>query len=92
MGVAPSEEIFELIEVRAMSIKGVLGLNDVRAHMLGTKIECEIHIYVDQKLNIKKAHDIGKRVQFAIEAMDDVQRAYVHIDPFLGRKHKPRRF
>jgi len=92
MGIAPPDKVFELIEKTAKKVRGVYGLNDIRAHMLGTKIECEVHIYVDPTLNIQEAHDIGKRVQDILESIDAIQRAYIHIDPAIGEKHRKRRF
>ena len=92
MGERPGKELFEKIEARAKSVKEVLGLNDVRAHYVGTHVEVEIHIYVDKKMNIQKAHDIGKRVQNKIEKMEEISRAFIHIDPFLGNYYRRRKF
>lgn len=92
MGEAPSKELFDKIEKEAKSVKGVIGLNDVRAHYVGTAIEVEVHIYVDRKMNIEKAHDIGKAVQKKLESMEDISRAFIHIDPFEGKFLKVEKF
>ena len=92
MGDAPSEELFSLIEKVAKSVEGVLGLNDIRAHYVGTNVECEVHIYVNKKLSTLKAHDIGKKVQHKLEKLDDISHAFIHIDPFKGRFGKCRKF
>lgn len=92
MGDAPSEELFRKIEKTAQSVKGVIGLNDIRAHYVGTMIECEVHIYVDPKLDVTKSHDIGKRVKKRLESVEDISHAFIHIDPFRGRFWKSRRF
>jgi cation diffusion facilitator family transporter len=92
MGEAPSEEMFENIEKIAKSVKGVLGLNDIRAHYVGTRLEAEVHIYVDKKMNIEKAHTIGKKIQKKLERLEEVERVFVHIDPFEGEFRKERKF
>jgi cation diffusion facilitator family transporter len=92
MGEAPSKELFDEIEKTAKSVKGVIGLNDVCAHYVGTLVECEVHIYVNRKMNIEKAHAIGKEVQKRLESIDDVSRAFIHIDPFHGEFVKERKF
>jgi cation diffusion facilitator family transporter len=92
MGEAPSKELFEKIEEKAKSVKEVIGLNDVRAHYVGTLLEAEVHIYVNKKMDIEKAHDIGKKVQKRLESMEEISRAFIHIDPFEGKFEKERKF
>jgi cation diffusion facilitator family transporter len=92
MGEAPSKELFEKIEKTAKSVKGVIGLNDVRAHYVGTQIEAEVHIYVDRKIDVERAHDIGKKVQKKLEEMEEISRAFIHIDPFYGEFKKMEKF
>jgi divalent metal cation (Fe/Co/Zn/Cd) transporter len=71
----------EKILLAAREVPGVLALNDVFAHYVGTTVEIEVHVNVDKRLNIEEAHAIGKKVQGAIESMDDISRAFIHIDP-----------
>jgi cation diffusion facilitator family transporter len=81
MGAAPPPELVERIVAVASNTEGVLGLNDVFAHYVGTSVEIEVHINVDRRITIEEAHGIGKQVQRAIESMDEVSRAFIHIDP-----------
>jgi cation diffusion facilitator family transporter len=81
MGEAPPPELVEKIKEKARAVDGVIGLNDVYAHYVGTVVEIEVHVNVDRKLNIEEAHAIGKKVQWAIEEMDEISRAFIHIDP-----------
>jgi cation diffusion facilitator family transporter len=81
MGEAPPRELTDRILVAARAVPGVLDLNDVFAHYVGTTVEIEIHINVDRRLNIEEAHAIGKKVQKAIEDMEEISRAFIHIDP-----------
>jgi cation diffusion facilitator family transporter len=81
MGEAPSEDLMAMVLEKARQVPGVLALNDVYAHYVGTAVQIEVHINVDKRLNIEEAHAIGKQVQFSLEAMDEVSRAFIHIDP-----------
>ncbi|MGQ3686091.1 MAG: cation diffusion facilitator family transporter [Candidatus Loosdrechtia sp.] len=81
MGKQPEPAILEEIQRKAGSIAGVTGIHDVRAHYVGNYIHVEIHISLDQHLTLTEAHGIGKNVQRAIEGMESIHKAFVHIDP-----------
>ncbi len=81
MGEAPPKDLMDKILSAARAVPGVLSLNDVYAHYVGTTIEIEVHIDVDRRLNIEEAHAIGKKAQRAIESMEEISRAFIHIDP-----------
>ncbi len=81
MGEAPPPALVERIREKARSVDGVLGLNDVFAHYVGTTVQIEVHINVDRLISIEEAHAIGKKVQGAIEDMEEISRAFIHIDP-----------
>ena len=81
MGAAPPPELVERIMAIAHCTEGVLGLNDVFAHYVGTSVEIELHIDVDRRITIDEAHAIGKKVQLAIEDIEEISRAFIHIDP-----------
>jgi cation diffusion facilitator family transporter len=83
MGEVPPKELLDRILAKARAVEGVLALNDVFAHYVGTTVEIEVHINVDRRIDIERAHAIGKVVQRAIEDMDEVSRAFIHIDPLL---------
>ncbi|MBD3163762.1 cation diffusion facilitator family transporter [Candidatus Woesearchaeota archaeon] len=92
MGEAPADDMFRRIQKKAESVDGVIGINDLHAHYVGTKIEAEVHIYLDKKMDVKKSHDIGKNVKKKIEKMNEVDKVFVHIDPFEGKLRKERKF
>jgi cation diffusion facilitator family transporter len=81
MGEVPPKELLDRIREKARAVEGVLALNDVFAHFVGTTVEIEVHINVDRRMDIEKAHAIGKQVQWAIEDMEEISRAFIHIDP-----------
>lgn len=81
MGKTPNEKVIKKIKKAALSVKNVKSLNDVFAHYVGPYAHAEVHIEIDKKINLKKAHSISKKVQKKIEDMVDVDRAFIHIDP-----------
>lgn len=81
MGKKPEDGIMEEIKKKASAVPGILGIHDVRAHYVGNYIHVEIHISLDRAITLTQAHDIGKKVQWAVEAIDSIHKAFVHIDP-----------
>lgn len=81
MGRSAGEHLILEIANRAMTVNGVVGMNDLRSHYVGNKFHIEIHIEVDKNISTEISHDIGKKVKYAIEEIDEVQQVFVHIDP-----------
>jgi cation diffusion facilitator family transporter len=81
MGEAPPAAMVDGIREAARAIRGVERVHDVLAHYVGTMIHIEVHINVDRDLNVEQAHAIVKQVQGAIEGLEGVSRAFIHIDP-----------
>ncbi len=81
MGKAADPQIIRNVKNIVRKIKGVKGTNDIFTHYVGTFLHIEIHIEVGKSTRLDRAHDIGKKVQHAIEAIPAVDRAFVHIDP-----------
>jgi len=81
MGKSPSEDFIKKVKDKVIKIKGVTGINDVRAHYVGHFVQIEIHIEVKKDISTEKSHAIGKVVQRAVEGITNIDRAFVHIDP-----------
>ena len=81
MGRSAGEHLILEIANRALSIDGVVGMNDLRSHYVGNKFHIEIHIEVDKDISTEISHDIGKKVKYAIQDIEEIQQVFVHIDP-----------
>ncbi len=81
MGRQPEAGIMEEIKAKTCAAAGVLGIHDIRAHYVGNYIHVEIHISLNQHLTLTEAHEIGKNVQKAVENIESIHKAFVHIDP-----------
>ena len=81
MGRSATQDFDRKVKEITMSVKGVLGVNDLRSHYVGNKFHIEIHIEVDKDHSTAISHKIGTDVKFALEEMEEVQKAFVHVDP-----------
>ena len=79
-GQAPPFEICEEIKNRALGVPNVLGVHDLRAHYVGSRLHVELHIEVPPELTLKEAHDISEEVKKRIEEIPEVEVAFVHVD------------
>lgn len=79
-GTSPPFEVCEKIKETALSVENVLGVHDLRAHYVGPKLHVELHIEVPPNLTLKEAHDISEEVKKRIEELEEVERAFVHVD------------
>jgi divalent metal cation (Fe/Co/Zn/Cd) transporter len=50
------------------------------AYYVGARLQVEVDIVLPAKLPLNKAHDIGEALTLRLEALDDVERAFVHLD------------
>ncbi|WP_297498042.1 cation diffusion facilitator family transporter [Thermococcus sp.] len=79
-GRAPPFEVCEEIKRRALSLQNVLGVHDLRAHYVGSRLHVELHIEVSPDLSLKEAHDVSEEVKERIEEIPEVDRVFVHVD------------
>ncbi|OJD38932.1 cation efflux family protein [Diplodia corticola] len=61
----------------AKTIKQIQGL---QAYHSGDKLIVEADIVVDEGINIRDAHDLGESLQYVLESVPSVDRAFVHLD------------
>ena len=58
----------------------VTSITSVAAYHAGDKIVVELDVSLDERTSLRNSHDLGEALQFAIEHLDNVERAYVHLD------------
>ncbi|KAF1850989.1 cation diffusion facilitator 10 [Cucurbitaria berberidis CBS 394.84] len=61
----------------AKSIKRIQGL---QAYHAGDKLNVEVDIVVDVDMGLRDSHDLGESLQYVLESVPYVDRAFVHID------------
>eukprot|EP00731_Ephydatia_muelleri_P032283 Em0023g790a len=60
--------------------KRVMSVDTVRAYTFGVCYLVEVDIQLDAQMPLQEAHDIGESLQKKLELLDEVERAFVHLD------------
>jgi divalent metal cation (Fe/Co/Zn/Cd) transporter len=61
----------------AKTIKQIQGL---QAYHAGDKLIVEVDIVLDGDMNLRDCHDLGESLQYCLESVPTVERAFVHLD------------
>jgi len=83
-GAGADPELRQTLAQKASSVPGVLRVHQVITEYAGPKLLVDMHLNVDGNLTLYEAHAIADRVQAMLEALPDVDRAYVHVEPCEG--------
>lgn len=81
MGRAPDAELLNAIRRAAEANPRVRGVADVMGHYVGTLVHVELTAIVEGTLSTIDSHDVCEEVRAAVEALEPVNRAFVHIAP-----------
>ena len=81
MGRSPDRELLERIHGAAKEVDGVQEVDDIKGHYVGTFVHVELTARVDGTLSVAESHDVYEATRTAVEAIDTVDRAFVHISP-----------
>lgn len=81
MGKAPDRRLCDRIRRAADNIAHVREVDDLKAHYVGTQIHVELTTRVDGELSTTESHDIAEEVRQAVESLEEVDRAFVHVEP-----------
>ena len=85
MGKAPEPHMVERIRQAAASVPGVRGVGHIKGHYVGTMIHVELSAYVDGDLSTTESHDLCEATREAVESIEAIDRAFVHISPVGGQ-------
>ncbi|KAL7942986.1 hypothetical protein V8C42DRAFT_144297 [Trichoderma barbatum] len=67
--------------------EAIEGIDTVRVYHSGPRLIAEVDIVMDPARTLMDTHDVAEELQFKLESLPDVERAYVHID--YETTHKP---
>jgi divalent metal cation (Fe/Co/Zn/Cd) transporter len=88
VGVSASVEMQQLITyVCVTHSPSVLGIDTVRVYHSGPRLIAEVDIVMDPESSLRDTHDVAEELQFKLEDLPDIERAYVHVD--YETTHKP---
>jgi cation diffusion facilitator family transporter len=80
-GRTAGPELLERIYTTARHVEGVMGVHRVIADYVGPQVRAELHVDVDGEIPFLSAHQISNAVRDAVEALDEVDLAFVHLEP-----------
>ncbi|KAL8874084.1 MAG: hypothetical protein Q9174_000520 [Haloplaca sp. 1 TL-2023] len=61
----------------AKTIQKIQGLE---AYHAGDKLNVEVDVVVDEGMTLRDSHDLGESLQYVLESVPSVDRAFVHLD------------
>ena len=80
-GGGADADIRNQIVEQAMTVDGVLKVHHVITEYAGPQLVVDVHVNVDGNVTLKKAHAINDAIIEKLEAIDEIDRAYVHVEP-----------
>lgn len=88
VGVAASVEMQQLITYVCLTHSSVIeGIDTVRVYHSGPRLIAEVDVVMNPDATLRETHDVAEELQFKLEDLPDVERAYVHVD--YETTHKP---
>ena len=61
----------------AKTIKSIQGL---QAYHAGDRLNVEVDVVLDEGMTLRDSHDLGESLQYVLESVPNVDRAFVHLD------------
>ncbi|KAJ5688848.1 hypothetical protein N7462_003240 [Penicillium macrosclerotiorum] len=55
-------------------------IQDLKAYYAGDKLNVEVDLVVDEQTSLRDSHDVGESLQYILESVPTVDRAFVHLD------------
>ena len=80
-GAGASEDLRTQIVATAAAVPGVLAVHHLMAEYVGPQLVVDMHINVLGTMSLNEAHAISDAVIAEVEALPEVDRAYVHVEP-----------
>lgn len=91
IGVTADTKIQQLITYIAVTHGSEIEqIDTVRVYHSGPRLIAEVDVVMNQNMTLKATHDVAEALQFKLESLPDVERAYVHVD--YETSHKPEHF
>lgn len=80
-GAAASADDHSILLYMTMRFSRVIRkIQDLKAYYASDKLNVEVDLVVDEKTSLRDSHDVGESLQYIIESVPTVDRAFVHLD------------
>ncbi|KAL4778202.1 hypothetical protein BJX76DRAFT_366584 [Aspergillus varians] len=77
---ATQEDVSILLYMTMRFSKSILKIQNLRAYYAGDMLNVEVDIILEDKTSLRDSHDLGESLQYMLESVPTVERAYVHMD------------
>ena len=78
------DETVEQMKKMILDTEGVLGIDELKTRLFGSRIYVEVEILMDAEKTLVEAHETAEKVHDAIEAhIPQVKHCMVHVNPNL---------
>jgi divalent metal cation (Fe/Co/Zn/Cd) transporter len=90
---APREFISKVLYVSMTHDERIKAIDTCRAYHAGERFFVEIDVVMDEGESLRVTHDVAQTLQRKVEGLEEVERAFVHVDYELEHdvfeEHKP---
>lgn len=81
MGRSADPSLLQKLTFIAMHFdERILQVDTVRAFSVGQNYFVEVDVVLPEEMSLRESHDIGENLQILIEAQEEVDRCWVHLD------------
>eukprot|EP00198_Chlamydomonas_reinhardtii_P008085 XP_001697422.1 CDF transporter, membrane protein [Chlamydomonas reinhardtii] len=80
VGLGAPDELIEQVNTVTQEHHAAMQLDRVTAYHHGSNMVVEVEVLLPADMSVRESHDIALALQHKIEALDTVERAYVHVD------------
>lgn len=84
---ADEDELYELRDLIS-SVPGVLGVHQLFAEYVGTKLRLDVHIDVDPNMPLREVHEIETKIEELMSERQEIDHIFIHAEPLEEDKNK----
>jgi divalent metal cation (Fe/Co/Zn/Cd) transporter len=55
-------------------------ITNLAAYHAGDRVNVEVDVVLDEGMSLRDSHDLGESLQYVLESVPGVERAWVHVD------------
>ena len=77
---APADDRNVLLYLTMRFAKTIRSIQGCQAYHAGDKLNVEVDIVLDEGMTLRDSHDLGESLQYVLESVPSVDRAFVHLD------------
>eukprot|EP00457_Paulinella_chromatophora_P009073 gb/GEZN01009127.1/.p1 GENE.gb/GEZN01009127.1/~~gb/GEZN01009127.1/.p1 ORF type:complete len:380 (+),score=18.54 gb/GEZN01009127.1/:162-1301(+) len=80
VGVRADDAFIEKVKEMSAKHHKQMHLDTIRAYHFGAKCMVELEVILPEDMTVKESHYIALQLQFKLEQLEHVERAFVHVD------------